>query len=257
MKIYPSSECHNIYLLNTAEKKMLSKNMVDIQKHSGNEAAVDIVISEEGIKSLRERIGKFEPDSDYVNVREVEIQSTNEVAWEHYTAMRDISSLNLKDGNYDIEDVMTSIMDAYETMYNKIVKEHENGGRQVLYELTGKRILTLEEDINGLDEAFKIRLANLEGYITCQQTNKAFEYPDSSWYFHKNDMQNRVIEQVEYNYFDETYRNTAVSIMRQAREEFLGVFNSENYKKGAAVEIIASVLNKNTDFLVKTQKLFH
>ncbi len=46
----------------------------------------------------REMASKFEPDSDYTNVRELTIQNTNEVAWEHYTAMRDISSLTLKDG---------------------------------------------------------------------------------------------------------------------------------------------------------------
>ena len=60
---------------------------------------------------LREMASKFEPDSDYTNVRELTIQNTNEVAWEHYTAMRDISSLTLKDGNYNVEDVMKSIMD--------------------------------------------------------------------------------------------------------------------------------------------------
>ena len=66
----------------------------------------------------REMASKFEPDSDYTNVRELTIQNTNEVAWEHYTAMRDISSLTLKDGNYNVEDVMKSIMDTYETRYS-------------------------------------------------------------------------------------------------------------------------------------------
>ena len=106
--------------------------------------------------------------------------------------MRDISSLTLKDGNYNVEDVMKSIMDTYETRYNEIVKEHENGDREVSYELTGKRSLTLDEDLAGLDEAFKMRLANLEGYIICQQTNKAFENADSSWYFRRNSPQNEV-----------------------------------------------------------------
>ena len=84
------------------------------------------------------------------------------------------SSQTLKDGNYNVEDVMKSIMDTYEAHYNEIVKEHENGEREVFYELTGKRAPTLDEDLAGLDEAFKKRLANLEGYIACQQTNRAF-----------------------------------------------------------------------------------
>ena len=85
---------------------------------------------------------------------------------------------------------MKSIMDTYEARYNEIVKEHENGDREVSYELTGKRSLTLEEDLAGLDEAFKMRLANLEGYIACQQTNRAFENPDSSWFLNRSVSQN-------------------------------------------------------------------
>ena len=52
--------------------------------------------------------------------------------------MQDISSLTLKDGNYNVEDVMKSIMDTYETRYNEIVKEHENGDREVPTNLRGK-----------------------------------------------------------------------------------------------------------------------
>ncbi len=131
---------------------------------------VNLSISDEGKNMLREMVNKLEPDSEYIDARELTIQNTNEIAWEHYTAMRGISSQTLKDRNYNVEDVMKSIRDTYETRYSEIVKAHENGDREVSYELTGKKSLTLEEDLAGLDEAFKMRLANLEGYITCQQT---------------------------------------------------------------------------------------
>lgn len=36
--------------------------------------------------------------------------------------MREYSGLTLKDGKYNLEDVMKSMMDAYETRYNYIVK---------------------------------------------------------------------------------------------------------------------------------------
>ncbi|MBD5521369.1 MAG: hypothetical protein HDR03_09155 [Lachnospiraceae bacterium] len=184
------------------------------------------------------------------------IQNTNEVAWEHYTAMRDISSQTLKDGNYNVEDVMKSIMDTYENRYYEIVKEHENGGREVSYELTGKRSLTLDEDLAGLDEAFKMRLANLGGYITCQQTNKAFENPDSSWYFNRNASQKEGKTQNNVKLFDTEYRDTAVSIMEQAREKFLTVFKNVSYKKGTAIGILSDILNANASFTAYTQKLF-
>ena len=216
---------------------------------------VNLSISDEGRNMLREMVNKFEPDSDYVNARELTIQNTNEVAWEHYTAMRGISSQTLKDGNYNVEDVMKSIMDTYESRYHEIVKEHENGDREVSYELTGKRSLTLEEDLAGLDEAFKMRLANLEGYITCQQTNKAFENPDSSWFFNRNGSQNEGEEQDRIQLFDTEYRDLAVSIMEQTREKFLAAFKSFGYKKGTALDIFANVLKENINFAAKTNNL--
>ena len=216
---------------------------------------VNLSISDEGRNMLREMVNKFDPDSDYVNARELTIQNTNEVAWEHYTAMRGISSQTLKDGNYNVEDVMKSIMDTYEARYNEIVKEHENGDREVSYELTGKRSLTLEEDLAGLDEAFKMRLANLEGYITCQQTNRAFENPDSSWFFNRNGSQNEGEEQDRIPLFDTEYRDSAVSIMEQTREKFLAAFKSFGYKKGTALDIFANVLKENISFAEKTNNL--
>lgn len=182
--------------------------------------------------------------TEVTNVREMTIKNTNEVAWEHYTAMRDISSLTLKDGNYTVEDVMKSIMDTYEIRYNEIVKEHENGNREVSYKLTGKGSLTLDEDLAGLDEAFKMRLANLEGYITCQQTNKAFENPDSSWYFHRNSPQKEIKTQDKVQMFDKQYQQTAVAIMEQVREKFLASYESINYKRGTAVSILSDVMKK-------------
>ena len=216
---------------------------------------VNLSISDEGRNMLREMVNKFEPDSDYVNARELTIQNTNEVAWEHYTAMRGISSQTLKDGNYNVEDVMKSIMDTYEARYNEIVKKHEKGEREVSYEFTGKRSLMLEEDLAGLDEAFKMRLANLEGYITCQQTNKAFENPDSSWFFNRNGSQNEGEEQDRIQLFDTEYRDLAVSIMEQTREKFLAAFKSFGYKKGTALDIFANVLKENINSAAKTNNL--
>ena len=220
------------------------------------ERPVNLSISDEGRNMLREMVNKFEPDSDYVNARELTIQNTNEVAWEHYTAMRGISSQTLKDGNYNVEDVMKYIMDTYEARYNEIVKEHENGDREVSYGLTGKRSLTLEEDLAGLDAAFKLRLANLEGYIVCQQTNRAFENSDSSWFFSRNGSQNEGRIQDRIPFFDTEYRDSAVSIMKQTREKFLAAFKGFGYKKGTAIGILADVLNENASFVANTRKLF-
>lgn len=246
----------NYDYLETATNYMQKKTLVKKEISKAAEQPVKLSISDEGRNALREMVSKFEPESDDINVSKLTIQNTNEVAWEHYTAMRGVSHKTLKDGNYNVEDVMKSIMDAYETRYNEIVKEHENGDREVSYELTGKSSLTLEEDLAGLDEAYKMLLANLEGYITCQQTNKAFENPDSSWYFHRNGLQNEEKTQDKVQFFDIEYIDTALSIMEQAREKFLTSFKSSDYIKGVATVILSDILNENVSFVANTKKLF-
>ena len=253
MKIQQTFFYQNSGLLDMAEKHTVPKDVEAAQKHFPKTKAVDVSISGEGINALQKRVNVFEAESDEIKVNELNLQNTNEVAWEHYTAMRNISSLTLKDGNYDIEDVMKSMMETYETLYNQIVKKHENGDRLVSYELTGKRTLTLEEDLAGLDEAFERRLANLKGYIRCQQTNKAFENPDSSWYFRRNSSQSN---ETKSDYIDKEYQNTAISMMKKAREDFLAFRNETNYKKGTSIGILLDALHSNVNFMVETRKLF-
>jgi len=97
-----------------------------------------------------------------------------------------------------------------------------------------------------------MRLANLEGYITCQQTNKAFENPDSSWFFNRSDPQNEGKIQDRIQLFDTEYRDSAVSIMEQTREKFLAAFKSFGYKKGTAIGILADELKEKVKFAAKT-----
>lgn len=115
--------------------------------------------------------------------------------------------------------------------------------------------MTLDEDLAGLDEAFKMRLANLEGYITCQQTNKAFENADSSWYFRRNSPQNEVKTQDKAQMFDTKYQKTAVSIMEQAKEKFLVAFKSINYKQGTAI-YQSDFKEKNHFLLIEVENSF-
>ncbi|WP_099467160.1 hypothetical protein [Konateibacter massiliensis] len=257
MKIQQMNHHQNTYLIGLAEDFALGKtNTVKSQLLSYKNQAVDVSISEEGRAALRENLNKLGLTTEYTDVRDITSAVTNEVTWEHYTAMRDISSLTLKDGNYDVEDLAKSIMEAYETIYNKITKEHEEGTRQVSYDLTGTRSLTLEEDLAGLDKAFQMRLANLEGFITCHQTNKAFAHPNGFVNFLEDRPQNENDISDDYNVYDDEYRKTTISMMQQAREEFLALFKTMNYKQGAAIGIISGIMNNNADFVFKTQKLF-
>ena len=178
----------------------------------------------------------------YIRLTEL-IQDTNEVEWEHYTSMREYSGLTLKDGKYNLEDVMKSMMDAYETRYNYIVKEHENGERQVSYDLTGENSLTLDEDLAGLDRAYNKRLANLAGYIVCQQTN------DGSKFFQTTNVKKNTAEQKEYI-------DTAVSMMEKAQKRFLEMREEPKYTAGIAKSVIWDIMSSDKNFMETTQRLF-
>ena len=233
----------------------ISVRGVDIKerKHdSMNQSAVNISISEEGQNVLRRNLQESDPKTS-IEVNGVVPTQTNEVAWEHYTAMKEMSGMSLKDGNYNVKDVMKSIMETYETRYNQIMKEHENGNREVFCKLTGTKRVTLEEDLAALDDAYKMRLANLDGYITCQQTNKEFENPDSAWYFRNNHTFGKTVKQDNYNYFDIEYRNFVQKMMEQTRRQFLKLVNKDGYNGGIGRGLVSSVIEKDIDFVAKAE----
>ena len=243
MKLFHEPSYDRFRLLDVEKTNENLKSMKEVQPYAVNEQTDNVEISEEGMNALRENLKEVHPDVEEPIGYELTIQDTNEVEWEHYIAMREYSGLTLKDGNYNLEDVMKSMMDAYEMRYNQIIKEHENGDRQVLYDLTGENILTLEEDLAGLDRAYNRRLANLAGYIVCQQTN------DGSKFFQSTNMKMDATERKEY-------RDTAVSMMEQAQKQFLAMREEPDYKAGMATSIIWNIMRNNAAFMEKTQNLF-
>lgn len=242
MKIHQTPSYDRFCLFDAERKTTDLRSMHDVLGYE-NEQADNVVISDEGMKALREKLKEVKPEVEEPIGYELTIQDTNEVEWEHYIAMREYSSMSLKDGNYNLEDVMKSMMDAYETRYNQIVKEHENGDRQVFYDLTGENTVTLEEDLAGLDRAYNRELANLAGYIVCQQTN------DGTKFFQSTNMKRDAAEQKEY-------RDTAVSMMEKAQKRFLEMREKPDYKEGVAQSIIWDIMSNDTIFMEKTQKLF-
>lgn len=210
--------------------------------------AAEVSFSKEGMSALREQQNQSE-SMGYMESRELAMSDgtkywiDNEIELVHYFNMREMSSQTLKDGNYDVKDLMASMMETYETMYNQILEAHKDGDRQFVSDITGTRSITLEEDLKALDTAFQRRLSNLEGYITCQQTN------DGSKFFGTANMKADEAERKEY-------KDTAISIIERAKEKLLKMYEETDCKKGVGKSIIWNMMNTNVLFIEKTQQLF-
>lgn len=220
------------------------KNMNEALKNKTNRA-VNVEISEEGMAAFREKVQEMNPESVALSVYDELItpEDTNEIEMEHFFAMREYCGLTLKDGEYNLENVMKTTMDAYETRYNEIIKAHENGDREVKYDLTGKSSLTLEQDLAGLDRAYRRQLAGIAGYITCQQTN------DGAKFFGSANKKENAAEQKEYT-------DKAVDMMQQAQKKFLEVRKQPDYKEGIGKSIVLNIMNNDRLFMQRTQELF-
>ncbi len=234
---------NRINLLDTAESQTTLKNMNDEQKHLFMTDAVNVKISDEGLDALRERVNELQPEIDYDDFGEAHPVETNEIEFGYYMAMRQMMGLTLeKRENYDAEDVMKSIMEAYETLYNQIVEEHKYGDRQVSCKIMGDVTLTLEEDLAKLDEAFERNVGDIEGLVTRTQTRSI------TWLEHRSSIQ--TIQS------GKEYCDMAFSMMRLARENFLALCDDKNNQKGAAKGIISDIINENDVFMEMTKELF-
>lgn len=242
MKIFQSPSYDRFSLFDMERRSMDLKSMREVQSRE-KEQMDKVVISDEGINTLRERLNEINPQSEEPAGYELTIQDTNLIELEHYTAMSEYSGMTWKDGNYNLEDVMKSMLDAYEVRYNEIVRTHENGDRRVTYDLLGEASVTLEEDLAGLDRAYQWSLANLQGYITCQQTN------DGSKFFNSTDMKADAAGR-------KAYSDTAASMMEKARERFLEMREKSDYKEGTGKSIVWNIMSADTDFMQKTRELF-
>ena len=207
------------------------------------EQSVNLSISEEGLSALRERVNELQPKIEYTDPREMKRVETNEIEFDYYMKMMHLSSLTLGEGgNYDVKDVMNSIMETYETLYNEIVDAHKDGDRLVSYEIMGDKILTFEEDLEKLDKAFKRNVEDIAGLVTRTQTRSI------TWLQHRSSIQTMQS--------GKEYCDMAFSMMRLARENFLALCDGKNSQEGVAKGIISDIINENAVFMEMTKELF-
>jgi hypothetical protein len=214
------------------EKNSAEQGKKHLSKEQPTSQDIDLKISDEGLAALRHSIQMLIPENGTTETFLLTAENTNEIEFEHYSKMLDLSQNAYeqirKNENRDpnINDIMKSIMDIYETLYNEIVDAHEYGDRNVDYSITGKQSISLKQDLDGLDKAFNRRLANLEGYITSQQTNKLFAQSDIYYLDYQNRKNNNQANQnnSKYDRVETTYQDLVKSIMINARNTFLQRF---------------------------------
>ncbi|MDE5599182.1 MAG: hypothetical protein K2J04_15310 [Lachnospiraceae bacterium] len=235
---------------NYEHRKITVREAVSMPK----EQSVNFSISEEGLRALRERVNEIQPKIEYTDPREMPRAKTNEVEFDYYMRMRQMS---IKGGYNTAEEAMKSVMEAYETLYNEIVDAHKDGDRLVSYKIMGDKTLTLEEDLAELDKAFNRQVGDLEGLIVRTQTRSyLWLVHNSSPHTLKNPQGKVRRYDGWYNYSEKEYTDVAVSMMKLARENFLALFDSKNYQKGDGKLIISDMINKNAEFMEDTKKLF-
>jgi len=105
MKIFQTPSYDRFCLFEMERKSKDFRGMDDNVAYK-NKQIDNVEISNEGRRALREKLREVKPKVEEPIGYELTIQDTNEVEWEHYTSMREYSGLTLKDGKYNLEDVM-------------------------------------------------------------------------------------------------------------------------------------------------------
>lgn len=246
--------------LNLLEKTVARENHSQTIDYC-SEKDVELHLSNEGLEALRKSTQALMPEETSIELHKMTATDTNEIEFEHYMAMRQLSANKYEqikkdfDRNYTVEDIMKTMMDTYETLYQKIIEAHKNGDREVNYSLTGKQTITLEQDLDGLNKAFDRSVGDLQSYIYCEQTNK-----QALIELKKRRNQFLSAQSIEYEtklyYMDDDYRETVKSIMQTARDNFLKMIKSSNYQQGMGLTNLVKLMNSNAKFIEGTKKLF-
>ncbi len=128
---------------------------------------------------------------------------------------------------------------------------------------TGFRSVSLEEDLEGLDEAYDQWLEFLDANVLLQQRKYSWfltpiqgmredEFEEPQYYLGSKRRYNPKFMSEEYH----EYRRNITVMMKQGREELLAALKTKNGENGLAAKILTNLMNDSTDFWVKTRELW-
>ena len=227
---------------------------------------VKLEISEEGMEKIQS--GECRKEHKEEELRRYNPFETRELEDELYMSMLHRSGEQLKGKNYDIQDVMKATMDAYAQEYDRIIKDHESGDRRVNYTSSGEWDITLDEELEKLDEAFQRRLNDMDAFIGVKQLNEKVKLTPIY-----RQLQKRLSERLGISYtqklhnvktidpensdaLEHSYNESAVAMMKEAQRVFLERYKSGNNFKGMASGIVSGLMFSDSDFMRKTHTLY-
>lgn len=260
MKTSEIIQKQNIYLFQLATGRGCVEKSTEKRKVLESIPGVKITISQEGLMACEEVAKNRQGNVGELTGREgsdvyQRTTRTNEICFEYLMelgeAMSQVEGKYKDDGN-GVDSFMKTVIEAYEIMHRNIVEQHKEGNREVTYEISGERSLTLEEDLAGLDEAYDIWVNFIDGYISIQQRMK-------SW--RPSNTVNRRADVPDYgkNYMSEEYneyRRSAIDIMKLGRRDYLELFKQMNEKEGIAIGVLVDLMNRTPGFWSKTWELW-
>ena len=172
------------------------------------------------------------------SVKEIEepqvftVDNTNEVEFDHYTELKkrtaEILHKQFKERDYDSRDVADATMSAYKTLYEDIINAHKNGDRDAEYDLVGKCKVTLDKDMEALENAFERCVKDTEAFAGIRELNDKVLHSskaDMRWFLDRMGIPAHQDEKIELPQFrkpfNSEYESNIGDILRKARMQFL------------------------------------
>lgn len=166
----------NSTLINNAEKTNVPHKAFENISTKEGQISVKVSISEEGKKEYRNSFGKKAESFDTLVEQRSELLSGKNMPETDYSFElgNKLAALKEKDVCKSTEDKATDLLGAYASIYDEIVQGYESGTRERYCEdqlsESGYRKLTISDEINSLNSAFKKYADNLE--MQAQQAQK-------------------------------------------------------------------------------------
>lgn len=153
MKIGSGYNCIDLFCQEN-KKEAENGNTKNTMKIS-QKKSVQVDISKEGIERYRDILGQREMDTEDGKECHILIDHGLELS----AKMNQIAD-SKKD--FTVKDCANNILEAYASLYHEIVQGYEDGTRVVYAEAGEDRILTKEEDLERLNEAYKSHVRYFE-----------------------------------------------------------------------------------------------